>query len=168
MKTKPGSLLHRTFQTGITLKGIDGVFETIGGLMLWFISPSRLNEIVRGLLQHELSRDPHDFFASHFAHLAQKLSTADPLFASAFLLSHGLTKVLIVIALLRNKLWAYPLAIIVFGAFASYEAYRYAHTRSFTLGMVTILDGAVVILAYCEYRRQKKQRTSVAASQPSS
>ncbi len=55
---KRSSLLHRTFQTGIALKGIDGILETIGGLTLWFISPSRLNEIVRGLLQHELSRDP--------------------------------------------------------------------------------------------------------------
>jgi len=160
---KASSLLHRTFQTGITLKGIDGIFETIGGLLLWFISPSRLNEIVLGLLQHELSRDPYDFFASHFAHLAQRLSTADPWFASVFLLSHGLTKVLIVMALWRNKLWAYPLAIIVFGAFTSYEAYRYTHTHSFTLAMVTILDGGVVILAYWEYRRQKRERNDVAA-----
>jgi len=160
---KRSSLLHRTFQTGIALKGIDGILETIGGLTLWFISPSRLNEIVRGLLQHELSRDPHDFFASHFAHLAQKLSTADPWFASAFLLSHGLTKVLIVIALWRNKLWAYPLAIIVFGGFTAYEAYRYAYTHSFTIAMVTILDGAVAILACWEYRRQKRERSAVAA-----
>jgi uncharacterized membrane protein len=160
---KAASLLHRTFQTGITLKGIDGVLETIGGLLLWFISPSRLNEIVRGLLQHELLRNPHDFSASHFAYLAQKLSTADPWFASVFLLSHGLSKVLIVIAMWRNKLWAYPLGIFVFGVFTAYEAYRYTHTHSYTLGMITILDAGVVVLTFWEYRRQKRERSAVAA-----
>ncbi|MGB0036077.1 MAG: DUF2127 domain-containing protein [Candidatus Acidiferrales bacterium] len=158
-------LLHETFETGITLKGLGGVFETLGGVALWFIPPSRLDSFVRGLLEREAARHPHNFIAVHFVHLTGRLAHADPMFASLYLLSHGVVKVALVIALMRNKFWAYPLTIAVFGAFMAYQIYRYTFTHSFALAMLTIFDAAIVWLTWKEYGAQKAARQQKIASE---
>lgn len=155
---KPNWLLHGTFRTGITLKGIGGLTETAGGVLLWFISPAELSRMVGDLLQSEHTRHPHNFIASHFLHLAQGISHADPVFASLYLLSHGVVKTALIVALWFNKLWAYPLTIAVFGAFMVYQVYRYTHTHSFALMVLTIFDAAVVWLTWMEYRSQMAVR----------
>jgi uncharacterized membrane protein len=162
--TSSRNLLHKTFETGITLKGLGGLLEVIGGIALWFITPGRLDLFVRGLLGGEAIRHPHNFVAVHFVHLSGKLAHADPTFASLYLLSHGLVKVALVIALMRNKLWAYPLTIGVFGAFMAYQTYRFTHTHSFALAMLTIFDGFIVWLTWREFAAQKAARQQSIAS----
>jgi uncharacterized membrane protein len=155
MKRLLASFLHRTFQIGITLKGIDGVFETIGGVLLWFFTPAGLSSLVREFCLHELSRDPHDFIAAHVMHVSEKLAAADPLFASLYLLSHGIVKIVLVVALWFNRLWAYPLAIVLFSAFTAYEFYRFIHRHSHVLGVLSLLDAIVVLLTLHEYLGQR-------------
>jgi uncharacterized membrane protein len=159
LRLRSGSLLRSSFRTGITLKGIDGVLETIGGIALWFISPEKMNAIARTLLAHEIERHPHDFVAEHLMHLAQRMASADPTFASVYLLAHGIAKVVLVSALWANKLWAYPATIIVFGTFCAYETYRWTHTHSFTLAVLTLFDAIVIALTWMEYRARREERT---------
>ena len=81
------SLLRGTFRTGITLKGLDGLLEAVGGVLLWFIKPDSLGATLQDIFEHELSRDPHDFVAAHLLHVSQKFASSDPLFASIYLLA---------------------------------------------------------------------------------
>ena len=155
---KASSWLHGTFRTGITLKGIGGLIEAAGGVLIWFIGPVRLAAIVQGLLEHEERRNPHDFISSHFLHLADEIGRADPVFASLYLLSHGIVKTVLVIALWFNKLWAYPVTLVVFGGFMIYQMFRYTHTHAFALVMLTIFDAVVVWLTWQEWRVQSKAR----------
>lgn len=157
MKRFLASSLHRTFQVGITLKGIDGVFEVIGGVLLWFVKPAALDALVRAFCLHELSRDPHDFIAAHVMHASQKLAAADPVFASIYLISHGIVKIVLVVAMWFNKLWAYPATIVLFGAFTAYEFYRFIHRHSHVLGVLSVFDAIVVLLTWREYRRQRAE-----------
>jgi len=157
---KFSSLLRGTFRTGISLKGLGGLTEVIGGVLLWFISPAELSRTVIGALRDEHLRHPHDVLASHFVHMASEIGKADPMFASLYLLSHGVVKVFLVAFLWFNKLWAYPLTIAVFGAFMVYQVYRYTHTHSFALMVLTIFDAAVVWLTWAEYRSQTAIRTA--------
>ena len=71
---KPGDPLDRVFEIAILLKGLDGILETIGGLLLLLISPSTINRLVAALTQHELSEDPHDFMATHLLNTTHGLS----------------------------------------------------------------------------------------------
>ncbi len=158
MKDRGKSLLHEAFRTGITIKGIDGVLEVIGGVLVCFITPSSLDRIARVLFQHELSRDPHDFIATHVLNASQNLVSGNRLFAALFLLSHGLTKIVLVIALWLDRLWAYPLMIFVFGGFGIYQVYRFTHTHSVGLALLTVFDFAVVWLTWREYQEQKSIR----------
>ena len=105
---RPQSLLDQAFQIGIILKGLDGVLEVIGGLLLLVVSPATIDRVVTGLTQHELSEDPHDFLATHLLKTAHGLTGSAVLFGAAYLLSHGAVKIILVAALLKNELWAYP------------------------------------------------------------
>jgi len=53
---KPRDTRDRVFEIGIILKGLDGVLETIGGLLLLAVTPATINDVVSRLTQHELSR----------------------------------------------------------------------------------------------------------------
>jgi uncharacterized membrane protein len=152
------SLLRATFRTGITMKGIDGLLEATGGVLLWFIKPSSLSWTLQAIFQHELSRDPHDFVAAHLLHLSERLAHSDPLFASIYLVSHGLIKVVLAILLWMNKIWAYPLAVGVFSAFSVYQVYRFSHTHSMFLLLLTAFDVVIVYLTWEEYRVEKSKR----------
>ena len=158
MKARTQSLLHETYQAGITLKGIDGVLEVIGGILIWFVTPASLNRIAQTLFQHELSRDPQDLIVNHLLNASQNLTSGNRLFAALFLLSHGLTKIVLVIALWRNRLWAYPLMILVFGGFSVYQVYRFSYTHSSWLALLTVFDIVIVCLTWREYQEQKSIR----------
>lgn len=160
----PQSLLHSTFRVGIAIKAIDGILETIGGALLWFVRPATMNRALRFIFQHELSRDTHDFFAGHLLHFSANVAHGSIVFASLYLLSHGAVKIALAAALWMNELWAYPLAIFVFGAFTVYQIYRYDHTHSLALLILTVFDAAVVWLTWEEYGAQRSTRQSKAAN----
>ena len=79
------------------------------------------------------------------------------LFISLYLLSHGIVKLGLIIALWKEKRWAYPLAIVVFGGFIVYQIYKYAIQPSLVLLVLTDLDMAVIILTWLEWRHRKKK-----------
>jgi len=148
------TILRTTFRTGITLKGIDGVLETIGGALLLLMHPAEVNAMLRVLCQHELSRDPQDFIAIHVLRASETLLGSNRLFASMYLLSHGVTKAALVVALWMNALWAYPLTIFVFAAFSVYQMYRYSHTHSMAMLLLTVFDVALIYLTWLEWHEQ--------------
>ncbi|HXZ11059.1 MAG TPA: DUF2127 domain-containing protein [Candidatus Sulfotelmatobacter sp.] len=158
MKPKARTVLKDTFRATITVKGIDALFEALGGALLWFIPPSAMNSVVRVLSQHELSRDPHDFIALHVLHASARLLSGNKTFAALYLLSHGLTKVVLIIGLWMNELWAYPLTIVVFTLFCAYQMYRYSHTHAISLVLLTIFDLLLIYLTWMEWREQRKAR----------
>lgn len=100
--------LDRIFEIGIILKGLDGVLETLGGLLLFAVTPTTIDRLVARLTQHELSEDPNDFIARHLLRYAHNLTGSAVAFAAVYLLIHGIIKIVLVVALLRNQAWAYP------------------------------------------------------------
>jgi uncharacterized membrane protein len=151
---KPKDLLDRTFEIGIILKGIDGALEVIGGFLLLVVSPATMDRVVTALTQHELSQDPHDLIATHLLKTAHGLTGASVLFGALYLLSHGVVKIVLVVALLKNKLWAYPWMIAFLGIFIVYQVYRLSFKPSFGLTVLTVFDIFIAWLTYREYRKQ--------------
>src|SRR6266540_2050500 len=149
------SKLHVAFEIGVILKCLYGLLELIGGILLLVFPPSAIQRFVVDLTHNELSKEPNDFTATHLRATAQHLSVSAELFAAIFLLSHGVVKVLLVYALLRRTLWAYPVAIGVFAAFSVYQMYRYVVQPSGWLIALTALDVIVILLTRAEWRRLK-------------
>jgi uncharacterized membrane protein len=151
---RPRDLLDQTFEVGIILKGLDGVLEVLGGLLLLMVSPATIDRLVTSLTQHELSEDPNDLLANHLLKTAHGLTGAAVLFGAVYLLAHGLVKVILVAALLKNQLWAYPWTIAFLGVFIVYQLYRLSLKPSLGLTALTIFDSAIAWLTWREYRKQ--------------
>lgn len=120
--------IHRAFQIGVILKGLNGLLELIGGTLL-----------LVGF--------------SHNVALARHLPPHDERFAAIFLLSHGVIKGLLVFGLLREKRWVFPWAISVFAGFGLYQIYRYFVEPAGWLIVLTVLDLFVILLTWAEWRR---------------
>ena len=158
METNQKNSTHVFFEAGIILKGLDGLLEIIGGLLLLVIKPETINKTIAFLTQHELSQDPKDFIANYFLKIASHISPNSILFASIYLFSHGIVKIIIILSLLAKKLWAYPTAIIFFTFFIIYQLYRFAITHSLWLILLSIFDILIIILTWLEYKRLKKSQ----------
>jgi uncharacterized membrane protein len=159
---KSGDLLDRTFFVGITLKGLDGLLEVVGGLLLLVVSPATIDRLARTLTQHELSEDPHDLIATHLLHYTGALTGASVRFGALYLLLHGAVKIVLVTALLRNQLWAYPWTIAFLLAFIAYQLYRLTFAPSLGLVVLTVFDAVVAWLTWREYRKQRSLRRRTA------
>lgn len=149
--------LDRTFQISLILKGLDGLFEIVGGVLLLLVSPNQINSIIRLLTQHELSEDPTDFVANHLLDASSTLTIAATLFGAIYLLLHGLVKVLLVAAVLRDKLWAYPWMIAFLLIFIGYQLYQICIAFSIGLILLTAFDAFIVWLTVIEYRKRRKR-----------
>jgi uncharacterized membrane protein len=155
---KRGDLLDQAFVIGIVLKGLDGILEVVGGLLLLVVTPATIDRLTRALTQHELSQDPHDFLATHLLHYTGSLTGSAIRFGAVYLLLHGVVKVVLVAALLRNQLWAYPWMILFLLAFIGYQLYRLTFAPSIGLIGLTVFDAAVTWLTWREYQRQRRVR----------
>jgi uncharacterized membrane protein len=146
--------LLESFRVGISLKGLNGLLETIGGILLLANAHRKLSGFVVVMLDQELSRNPHDFVAKHLLHVATQMTGDSRHFAGWYLISHGAVKVVLAIALLCNKLWAYPVTIAALGVFLCYEGYRFTLTHSPWLIVLAVFDLTVVVLTWLEYKEQ--------------
>lgn len=147
----------RLFWIGIVLKGLDGAIEIAGGFLLLFATPGTLDRFVVALTREELSEDPSDFIATHLLHVASDVTGQGIIFASVYLLVHGAVKAVLVIALLRNRFWAYPWMIAMLLAFIAYQCHELAIAPTPGLWALTVFDAIVTVLTWHEYRRHKRR-----------
>jgi len=152
--------IHQIFEVSVLLKGAHALIECIGGLVLAFISTSAIANLVNALTQEELIEDPNDFVATHLLRMAQDFTLSAQHFYAFYLLSHGLIKVFLVIGLLRSKIWAYPVSLVVLGLFNVYQLYRFSYTHGFGLIVLTVFDVIVMGLIWHEYRLIRRLATS--------
>lgn len=150
--------LDRAFRITIILKGLDGALEVIGGIVLLFVSPASIDHVVRFFTAHELAQDPHDFIARHLLHSASGLTRSATVYGGIYLLAHGIAKVVLVVLVLKDKLWAYPLMIALIGVFIVYQVYRLTYKVTFGLIFLTLFDILVVWLTWREYRIKRSAR----------
>jgi uncharacterized membrane protein len=140
---------ERLFRIAMAVKGIDGLLELVGGITLLLVSQAEVQKAITAVVARDLLGPPDGSLARHFV-----AGTAE--FASGNLLLHGVLKVGLVVALLRHWLPAYPVAIVVLGAFVVYEVYRATQTGSVLLPVLAVVDVAVIALVVREYRALRR------------
>lgn len=162
------TLLDRTFFVSLILKGLDGVLELVGGILLLVVTPAQISAVARLLTQHELAQDPHDLIANSLLHLTSSLNLSVTLFGAIYLLLHGVVKVILVWAVLRDHLWAYSWLIAFLLVFIGYQGYQLIVAFSWGLLLLTAFDLLIVWLTWREYgvHRTRRRRLGNAASTP--
>ena len=150
-------LAHKVFWIGIIFKAVDGILEAVGALVLIAVSRRSIIDFVYNFFQHELSQDPTDWLARHLLGLVYHFSASEKVFAIAYLLTHGLIKLVLVVSIWYSKLWAYPLAGIAFSAFVVYQMVRFAYTHSILMLVLTAIDLVIIALLWPEHKRLKAE-----------
>lgn len=153
--------LDKAFHITLYLKGLDGLLEIVGGIFLLIIKPEQIDRLAQWLTQGELSHDPQDFIAHYILKTAHGLTGASLVFGAVYLLSHGVLKIVLVIEVLRDHLWAYIVLIAVTALFIIYQIYRLAVVK-FSIGLVllTALDLLIIYLTSKEYTKHKALRST--------
>lgn len=155
-----GDIYHVGFEIGILLKGVNGLLQMIGGVLMLFMSPARVREIMDRLARSGWAEEPTGSIVKIIIDLSQNFSIDLQNFFILYLLSHGIAKSFIVYALLKRKLWAYPLSMLLLIAFIIYQIYKYTVTPSVFLILLTLFDILMIGLTYIEYTRVKKRQRS--------
>jgi uncharacterized membrane protein len=150
--------IHLLFRWSVFLKGIHAIIEIVGGTLFLILAhvPNSLPDLIASFSQEALISDKDDIVSRFLFDVAHQLSVSSELFAGYYLLSHGLVKIILVIALLKNKLWAYPWSLGVLGVFILYQLYRFTFTHALGLILLTIFDLFVMWLIWKEYRIVRK------------
>ncbi len=147
---------HTFFLLSVWSKGLAGLLETISGLLLLFTPHAGLNALVVFLTAPELAEDPTDRIATLLQRMVHELTADTKLFASGYLIVHGIIKVFLVAGLLRRRLWSYPVSLWFLTGFIAYQAYRFFFTHSLWMIALTIVDLIVAFLIWREYQVRKQ------------
>lgn len=156
------TVLDRVFRVSLLLKGLDGLLELVGGVLLLLVSPDQIGALARFLTQHELLEDPHDFIATRLLDFTGTLTVSATLFGAIYLLLHALVKIVLVWAVLKGYLWAYPWMIAFLLVFTGYQVFQIAVSFSIGLLLLTAFDIFIVWLTVVEYRKHKHAARAMA------
>jgi uncharacterized membrane protein len=148
--------IHQIFVVSVLFKGLHALIEIAGGIALYLVSTETIVGAINRWSNDELIEDKHDWIANQLLDFSRHFSVAEHNFYALYLLSHGIIKSILVIGLLRERLWAYPASFVVFGAFIAYQLYRYSFTGDIGLILLSIFDIFVIYLAAHEYRLLRK------------
>jgi uncharacterized membrane protein len=149
MKSK--ARIYDYFWISVMLKGIISAIEIVAGIVALILPPTVITATVAFLTQGELAEDPHDFISLQLVHAAASFSAPLQIFVAIYLLSRGLIKLVLVIALLKNKVWAYPVSLAVLGLFVLYQVYQIISLHSQVIVAITIFDLIVMYFIWREY-----------------
>jgi uncharacterized membrane protein len=156
----PSSLFDKIFEGGIIIKGLSGVLEFLGGVLLFFVSPLAIHNFVAFITQREILEDPNDKIANFLLQTTQALNGNGRAFIIVYLWIHAIIKLIAVIGILKNQLWAYPFSLLTLGLLMLYQIYSIIFV-SVSTGMIllTIFDVFILWLIWREYGIVK-QRTA--------
>lgn len=157
----PKNIVDDAYEIGIILKATGGLVECIVGISLLFITPLQVQHLVAYVTRAELLEDPHDLVARHLSDWSMHLGHNATLFGAIYLLSHGVVKIGIVVALLLKKNWAYPAAIVVFSGFAIYQIYATVEKTSIGYALLTVYDLIIIYLIWLEYKKARTKNATL-------
>ncbi len=149
-----GDFVDVGFRIAVLCKGIGGLFELVGSVLLLFLNPARMNHLLTYLAHRVLW--PWKPAGSLLLQLGAHFSTGAQIFGMLYLLSHGVIKCILMVLLWKKKLWAYPLAILSILLFMAYQVYRISVHPTFMMVALTVFDAVMIALTVVEYRRVRR------------
>ncbi|MGY1729983.1 DUF2127 domain-containing protein [Geodermatophilus sp. SYSU D01045] len=161
----PGTTTDRLLRAALFVKGLDGATELLAGLALLAAGPRALDGLTRGVVGHHLLGSPDGAPAGRVL-AGEAALGADRTFAVVYLTLHGLVKLGLVVALLREVRPAYPVAAAVLGVFGVYEVYLAVDRGSWGMWAAGGLDLLLTALVLREYRRLRSRRRRAGGTAP--
>ncbi len=146
------AFLRRVFRYSLILKAAHSVLELAGGAALYATSNDAIRRTAHALTRHELLEHPDDVVAGFLVRAAESFSVEQKAAATIYLFSHGLIEIFLVVMILRDRIWAYPLYMAALGLLIAYQSYQLSLEFSLWLAALTLVDAVVVWLTWHEFR----------------
>ncbi len=146
-------LNNTIFNYTVLLKLFDGILGTLAGITVYFVKKDRVINLIYWLFQHELTEDPTDFFINKVFSWLNILSLSTQTFIAFYLFINGILKIFLMIMLLRNKLWAYPVTGYALIFMVIYQIFRIFYSYSWLLICLTLIDLVIIYLIFDKYKK---------------
>lgn len=104
-----------------------------------------------------MAEDPRDWVANHLRAFADRLGASSLTYGAIYLLVHGIVKVVLVVELLLERMWAYPMMIVVLLGFIGYQLYRMTISPTAGLIALTLFDVVIVVMTGVEWARHRRR-----------
>lgn len=144
--------IYEFFLVSVLLKGFISVMEVVAGVAILFIPTELFLSVTTSVVQTMPPVAPFTFISEHLLAEVAKYTSATAVFLSVYLLSRGLVKTGLIWALLKNKLWAYPVSLVILAGFVAYQFYQIATGHSLLVIGITLFDLVVMYFIWREYR----------------
>ena len=148
-------LLHRTFVLSIGGKGLFGLIQVLGAIAALIVTPAQIQAFTLWITGGLLAENPNNVVALYLISASNHVTSATTLWVSIYLILHGLTKVVLVVALLRDKMWAYPAMLVALGVFIVTQTIQMSASFSWGVLALTLFDLFITWLTWREYRLHK-------------
>lgn len=146
---KEENLVHEFFLISVIIKGLISLAEVIVGIAVLLTPPATIISFTLFLLNYL----PNAYLQSKLMVEVSQYTSGTALFVAFYLLSRGLIKVGLVWGLLKGKLVAYPLSLVVLVCLVLYQCYQLISPPfSFIILGVTLFDLVVMYFVYREWR----------------
>lgn len=153
---RENSWYERIYKVGVAIKGFDGLVELVVGILL-LVAPQVLRAALQAVSGEALEHHGRfmAYVAENVAHIDADLSRSGLLFVAIFLISHGVVKLVLVYALLKEIVWAYPYALAVLTGFFVYQVYVFAVHPTVSMAIFSLLDAVIIWLVWGEWQKLK-------------
>ena len=143
---------HKTFVATIIVNGLVGLADIV--VATFFIFQKNVINILERLAYGDGTLGK---LAVYIKDALLNLSTHSHRVAVWYFLSHGIIKIFLTWALLRNKLWAYPLAILFFSIFSFYQLTSLPDNHSIFDLILLFVNLIVLVFVAREYVNMKRK-----------
>ncbi|HEU0080819.1 MAG TPA: DUF2127 domain-containing protein [Candidatus Paceibacterota bacterium] len=148
--------LRVIFVASLCLKALGAALQIgLGSLLL---VTGRVSSLIAAAAANELIEDPNDFFARHAASALSHFSPHLQYVGAAYLLLHGAAKVVLIWALIKEKLWAYPASLALFSLFIVYQLVHATWGSLFPLAAFAAFEVFLLWLIWHEYHYVLRKR----------
>lgn len=141
-------LIYDGFLISVLLKGAISLAEVISGIALFFIAPAT----IVGLGMLALNYLPVASLQAVMLSEIAKYTAGTVTFVALYFISRGAIKIVLIAALLRNMLWAYPASLFLLGLFVLYQFYQLVVDHSLLILGITLFDLVVMYFIYREWQ----------------
>jgi uncharacterized membrane protein len=151
------SPLHLAYLGAIAIKGLDGLVETVAGLIIAIYGSQQVYNFALWATAPEIARHPESHAVHAIRHGAYGLAHSAPKFAIVYLLAHGALKLGLVINLFIEHMWIFPASIVVLLGFIGFMGVKLMAHWSPWLFAFAMFDVLTVALIANEWRARRRR-----------
>lgn len=144
--------IYQFFFGSVLLKGAISFAEIVAGILFFFITPQEVIDFILSISKIILPGPLQSLAESIMTSVGHELMIVSASIIGLYLLTRGLIKFLLIWAMLKNILWAYPWSLVVLGLFVLSQLYQIAMTQSLLIIGVTLFDLVVMYFIWREYK----------------